>query len=75
MHLFSLTSLVPRRYVLIRCPREVWERAGEYLSVTSQLLVESRNDRTENAWGLGCSLSTPSLYFILSHLTDDIEGV
>ena len=23
------------------------------LSVTSQLMVESRNDRAENAWGLG----------------------
>jgi len=38
-------SLVPRRPLLIRCPREV--------SVTSQLIVESRNDRAENAWGLG----------------------
>ena len=38
-------SLVPRRSLLIRCPREV--------SVTSQLMVESRNDRAENAWGLG----------------------
>ena len=27
---------------------------GEYLSVTSQLMVESRNDRAENAWVLGC---------------------
>ena len=25
-----------------------------YLLVTSQLMVESRNDRAENAWGLGC---------------------
>ena len=31
--------------LLIRCPREV--------SVTSQRKVESRNDRAENAWGLG----------------------
>ena len=38
-------SLVPRCSLLIRCPREV--------SVTSQLMVESRNDRVENAWGLG----------------------
>ena len=38
-------SPVPRRYLLIRCPREV--------SVTSQRKVESRNDRAENAWGLG----------------------
>ena len=42
-------SLVPRRSLLIRCPREL----DEYLSVTSQLMVESRNDRAENAWGLG----------------------
>ena len=73
-HLSSLTCLVPRRSVLICCPREVWERAGEYLSVTSQLMVESRNDRTENARGLGCSLTTPFLYFILSHLTDDDQA-
>ena len=26
---------------------------SEYLSVTSQLMVESRTDRAENAWGLG----------------------
>ena len=38
-------SLVPGRSLLIRCPREV--------SVTSQRMVESRNDRAENAWGLG----------------------
>ena len=42
-------SLVPSRSLLVRCPREVWERAGEYLSVTSQLTVESRIDRAENA--------------------------
>ena len=42
-------SLVPRRSLLPRCPSEVWERAGEYLSVTSQLTVESRIDRAENA--------------------------
>ena len=38
-------SLVPRRSLFIRCPREV--------SLTSQLKVESRNNRAENAWGLG----------------------
>ena len=38
-------SLVPRRSLLPRCPREVWERAGVYLSVTTQLTVESRIDR------------------------------
>ena len=38
-------SLVPRRSLFIPCPREV--------SLTSQLKVESRNDRAENAWGLG----------------------
>ena len=37
-------SLVPRRFLLIRCPREV--------SVASQRKVESRNDRAQNAWGL-----------------------
>ena len=51
--LWYFSSLVPRRSLLIRCPREVWERAGENLSVTSQLIVEYRNDRAENAWGLG----------------------
>ena len=56
--MWGRTSLVPRRSLLIRCPREVWERAGERtafsasISVTSQLMVESRNDRAENAWGL-----------------------
>ena len=38
----------------------------EYLSVTSQLMVESRNDRAENAWGLGwvelCSRWNPFLW-------------
>ena len=38
-------SLVPRRSLLIRCFREV--------SVTPQLMVESKNDRAGNAWGLG----------------------
>ena len=47
----SRVSLVPRRSLVPRCPREVWERAGERtrLSVTSQLTVESRIDRAENA--------------------------
>ena len=36
-------SLVPRRSLLSRCPREV------YLSVTSQLTVESRIDQADNA--------------------------
>ena len=45
MRAWVSVSLVPRRSLLIRCPREV--------SVTSQLMVESRNDRAENAWGLG----------------------
>ena len=42
------TSLVPSS-LLPRCPREVWERAGEYFSVTTQLKIESRIDRAENA--------------------------
>ena len=50
---YTALSLVPRRSLLILCLREVWERAGEYLSVTSQLMVESRNGRAENASGLG----------------------
>ena len=29
------------RSLLTRCPRDVWERVGESLSVTSQLKVES----------------------------------
>ena len=64
--IYLFFSLVPRRSLLLRCPREVWERAGERtpsqywqntpdfsvilpLSVTSQLTVESRIDRAENA--------------------------
>ena len=39
----AFPSLVPRRSLLPRCPRE------EYLSVTSQLTVESRIDRAKNA--------------------------
>ena len=42
---FSERSLVPRRSLLPRCRREVWE----YLSVTLQLTVESMIDRAENA--------------------------
>ena len=45
---FGKPSLVPRRSVLTRCPHEVWERARESLSVSSQLTVESRIDRAEN---------------------------
>ena len=37
------------RSLLPRCQRVVCERAGVYLSVTSQLTVESRVDRAENA--------------------------
>ena len=39
--------------LLPHCPREVWERAGESLLVTSQLTVKSMTDRAENTWGLG----------------------
>ena len=46
-------SLVPGRSLLIRCLREV--------SVTSQRMVESRNDRAENAWGLGWGSRSASL--------------
>ena len=46
-------SLVPRRSLLPRCPREVWEKAVESLSVMSQLTVESRIDRAENVLGQG----------------------
>ena len=39
-----------------RCPREVWERAGETLGdVNSSCTVESRIDPVENAMGLGWS--------------------
>ena len=41
-------SLVPRRSLLTRCPREGWEREKESLSVTSQFTVESRIDLAEN---------------------------
>ena len=61
-YIYRKYNLVPRLSPLIRCRREVWdwiageEKAvlGEYLSMTSQLMVESRNDRAENACGLGC---------------------
>ena len=46
-------NLVPRRSLLPRCQHEVWVRAGECLSVTSQLTVKSRIDRAENALELG----------------------
>ena len=45
----------------LSCPRKVWERVSDRtafsasIPVTSQLMVESRNDRAENAWGLGYS--------------------
>ena len=55
----ELTCGSPEAFSLDRCPREVWVRAGERTrsrrvslgDVTA--LVESRNDRAENAWGLG----------------------
>ena len=49
----DILNLVPRRSLLTHCRREVWERVGESLSVTSQLTVESRFDRAEYAEGLG----------------------
>ena len=53
--LLALTaiSLVPRRSLLPRCPREVWEKAVESLPVMSQLTVESRIDGAENVLGQG----------------------
>ena len=62
-------SLVPRRSLLIRCPREVWERVslGEYLSVTSQLMVAGPG-RTEPktpgnlGWVELCSSWNPFLW-------------
>ena len=48
----SLGSLVPRRSLLTRCPREVWS-----LSVTSQLTVGSVQDWSSRD-GLGTRLST-----------------
>ena len=56
--LIILFSLVPKRSLFSLDPlsaRSLGE-TSEYLSVTSQLMVESRNDRAENAWGLGCIL-------------------
>ena len=55
----TFSFLVPKRSLLPRFPREIWERAGESLSMTSQLTVES-NDGAENALGLGCSHPVPS---------------
>ena len=53
--LYLRHSLVPRRSLLTSCLREVCELVlSVYLSVTSQLTVESRIDRAENALGLGC---------------------
>ena len=37
----DILNLVPRRSLLTHCPREVWEKVGESLSVTSQFTVES----------------------------------
>ena len=34
---YLLSSLVPRRSVLIRCPREVWERAGERTAFSASI--------------------------------------
>ena len=39
--------------VRVKSGRERARELGEYLSVTSQLTVESRNDRVENSWWLG----------------------
>ena len=55
-------SLVPSRSLLALCPREVWERAGEYLSVTSQLTVESRID-----CAVGTRLSQRLIKSFLTH--------
>ena len=43
----DILNLVPRRALLTHCPRKVWERVGESLSVMSQLTVEPRFDRAE----------------------------
>ena len=42
---------VPRRSLLIRCPREVWERASGDGDVTAHGRVQEWSSR--NAWGLG----------------------
>ena len=56
--LIILFSLVPEHSLFSLDPLSArsLEESGEYLSVTSQLMVEFRNDRAENAWGLGCIL-------------------
>ena len=45
-------SLVPKRSLLLRCPREFWELSGRD-PVTSQPTVKYRIDQAENAQGLG----------------------
>ena len=54
---FQLPAEVPVTWQK-RPPYLIWQYLlgvlGEFLSVTSQLMVESRNDRAENAWVLGC---------------------
>ena len=47
--LHLLAAQPPSGSLLPRCPHKVWERVGESLSVMSQLTVESRIDRAENA--------------------------
>ena len=59
-------SLVPRRSLLIRCPREV---------VTSQLMVESYNDRAENGWGLGCFGTTHSFQSMKSYFRRNVPFI
>ena len=61
------SSLVPRRSLLPRCPREV--------SVTSQLTVQSRIHRAENALGLGWGKSICVIMsFIFSSYLPIFEG-
>ena len=71
MHIYIETLPVPKTGFQLpaevtatwqeRPPYLIWQywlgALGKYLSVTSQLMVESRNDRAENAWGLGCITS------------------
>ena len=47
--LHLLAAQPPSGSLLPRYPHKVWERVGESLSVMSQLTVESRIDRAENA--------------------------
>ena len=72
---------------MLRCPREVLETLrmlitffrpevlGEYLSVTSQIMVESRNDQAENAWGLGWlrpSVTVVVVVVVIFYFSQDI---